>query len=329
MSRPAVQSEEPQVAPQPETRADGPTSRFVPTFPPRRAIDYADEITLHDEWGDGTAAEQVHVRASFEAATAPEHRHILNWLGDVRGLRVLDLGCGCGEAAVYFALRGARVTAVDISRGMLALTQRVAQQHGVQVTTLQQNADLLDLPTGSFDVVYAGNLLHHVDLETTLQKATRVLKPDGRFVSWDPLRHNPLINVYRRMSRDVHSADECPLSMGDVRVFRKHFQHVERSCFWLTTLWIFLRFFLIERADPRRVRYWKKIITDAQRLTPLYRRLETLDRFLLRWAPWLGRYCWNMVICARGPIRHSADEQSTTPDIASPQLHSVAEARTV
>src|SRR5262245_11398300 len=41
-------------------------------------------------------------------------------LGDVRGLAVLDLGCGTGRHALWLAAEGAAVTAVDFSEGMLA-----------------------------------------------------------------------------------------------------------------------------------------------------------------------------------------------------------------
>ena len=47
--------------------------------------------------------------------------------------RILDIGAGLGESSVYFALRGARVTAVDISPRMIELAHRLARAHGVEV----------------------------------------------------------------------------------------------------------------------------------------------------------------------------------------------------
>jgi len=99
------------------------------------------------------------------------------------------------------------------------------------------------------------------------------------------------------MAKAVRTADEMPLAMSDLDLFRSRFAHVEYRTFWLTALWVFMRFFLIERVSPAKERYWKKIITEANRLAPCYRRLEALDRRLLdRW-PFLGRYCWNVVVC--------------------------------
>jgi SAM-dependent methyltransferase len=268
---------------------------------PGRSVDFDKERQFHDEWGGTIDPDEVPVIETFEACTAPENRYITDWLGDVRGLRVLDLGCGAGEAAAYFALRGADVTAVDLSAGMLEITRRVARRYGVHVQCRQHNAERLHFDDQSFDVVYAANLLHHVNLDTCMAEVGRVLKPDGRFVSWDPLRHNPIINIYRRMAAAVRTEDETPLDIRNVDVFRRHFANVEHRCFWLAGLWIFMRFFLVDRVHPSKDRYWKKIITDADRLRKTYRRLAAADEFLIRHVPWLERMCWNLVVCARFP----------------------------
>ena len=67
---------------------------------PARKINYADEECFHDEWGKAIDPAVVPVVESFEACTAPENRFVLDWLGDVRGPRFADLGCGAGGVAV-------------------------------------------------------------------------------------------------------------------------------------------------------------------------------------------------------------------------------------
>lgn len=257
------------------------------------------EEEFHDEWAAGVDPADVTVAASFEACTAPENRFIVSLLGDIEGKEVLDLGCGLGEAAVYFAGLGARVTACDLSRGMLDTVEALARRHGAHVRVHQAPADDTGLSGGSFDVVYAANLLHHVDLDTALGEIQRLLKPGGTFVSWDPLAHNPLINVYRRMASSVRTSDEHPLRMGDLELFRQRFEGVGYRCFWLWTLLIFVRFYVWERVHPSKERYWKKILSESERLAPLYGPLEALDRVTLRVVPWLGRYCWNVVVWGR------------------------------
>jgi SAM-dependent methyltransferase len=262
----------------------------------------AREEEFHDRWAASLDPRDVLVDQSWEAATAPEHRWIRAQLGELRGKRVLDLGCGAGEAAVWFAKQGASVVASDLSADFLELVRRVAALHGTSVQTHHADADAIDLPAGSFDVVYAGNLLHHVNLEQTLDRICALLKPGGMVVTWDPLRHNPVINIYRRMASGkdgVRTEDEFPLHIRDVRHFERRFTEVRSECFWLCTLWIFVRFYLIERVHPRQDRYWKRIIREHGRLEGKYRRLERLDRALLRIFPFFKRYCWNVAICAR------------------------------
>ncbi len=256
------------------------------------------EERFHDQWAESIAPSDVKVFEFFEACTSPENRLIRSWLGNLKGKRLLELGCGAGEASVFFALCGADVTATDISGGMLDVVRRVAQLHGTEVSTEKALADEIPFADESFDVVYTANLLHHVDIPATLDEARRVLKPGGVFVSWDPLDHNPLINIYRRIATKVRTDDEHPLTMADLRHFRERFSTVQYETTWFFTLWIFLRFYLIERADPNKERYWKKIIDEHQRLESIYMRLERLDKVILRTFPFLRRYCWNIVIMA-------------------------------
>lgn len=255
------------------------------------------EREFHNKWASEVSLDDIAIEEFFEACTAPENRLILNYLGDIRNKKLLDLGCGLGESSVYFAMKGAKVTACDVSEGMLEITKKLAEARGVKVETLQSYSDNLKfLEDESFDIVYAGNLLHHVDIEKTLKEIFRVLKEGGKFVSWDPLAHNPLINVYRRIATEVRTDDEHPLKMTDLDLFKKYFKKVSYETTWFFTLWIFLRFYLIERVNPNKERYWKKIIKEHKRLEKTYYKLERLDNKFLRLFPFFKRYCWNIVV---------------------------------
>jgi len=257
------------------------------------------ESAFHDEWALSEDAAKIPVVESFEVCTAPENNQIRQWLGDVRGLSLLELGCGCGEAAVYFAMAGAKVTATDLSPGMLDLTRRVAGHHGVALETVVSSSEKLPFPDGTFDLVYAANVLHHSDIEAALAEVKRVLKPGGRACFWDPLSANPAINVYRRMANKVRTPDEHPLTRRDLKLFANYFKTVEMHFFWFFTLLIFAKFYLIDRIHPNQERYWKKIIHEADKLKPLYSRLAACDRVLLRILPFLRWFCWNVTVCVR------------------------------
>ena len=257
------------------------------------------EEDFHDHWAEQINLDEVLVDEFFEASTCPENRHIISQLPPLKGKRTLELGCGAGEASVYMAKQGADAVAGDLSEGMLEVALALAKRHQVSIETLKSSAHSIPVGDERFDIVYAANLLHHVDVERTLKESHRVLKPDGIFVSWDPLAHNPVINVYRMMATKVRTKNEHPLTMKDLELFEKIFSKVEFKMTWFLSLWIFLKFFLVDRIHPNSERYWKRIVTRHKEIGPLYKRLERADTRLLKTLPFLRRYCWNVVVVAK------------------------------
>jgi ubiquinone/menaquinone biosynthesis C-methylase UbiE len=256
------------------------------------------ERVFHDSWAASIDPTSVNIVAGFEGSTSPENRWILSQIGSLDGKYVLDLGCGAGESSVYLAARGARCVAYDLSPGMLDVAERLAALHGVSIETRAGDAAQISFPDATFDIVYAANVLHHVDTSAALAEVHRVLKPGGLACTWDPLKHNPIINVYRRMACTTRTPDEHPLDIRFVANVRTLFADVSYDTFWYATLWILLRFYLVEHLDPNRVRYWKKIVSEEPRLRAIYCRLERLDRALKR-LPFLRRYGWSIAVVAR------------------------------
>lgn len=260
------------------------------------------EETFHDGWAESENMADINVRLINEACTSPELRHIHSKLGPLQGKRLLDIGAGLGECSVYFALRGARVTSVDLSGKMLECCQKLAAKYGTSLETFKCSLeDLPILPQAPFDVVYAGNVFHHVNIEQALLKIIPNMKPAGVLTSWDPVAYNPVINVYRKMASEVRTPDEHPLTVKDLKTFQKHFDTVEVRWFWLTSLLIFILFAIIGRVHPNKERYWKKVVYEADKWAWLYKPLERLDRALLFLFPFLGPLCWNVAVMASSP----------------------------
>lgn len=257
------------------------------------------ERAFHDAWADSEDVENIDVRASNQACTAPEMRYITQRLGDIRGKKLLDVGCGLGEASVYFALLGADVTSSDLSQGMLDATSRLAQVNGVKVNLHVSAAEDMRLSDDAqFDIIYAGNLMHHVDIDQSLSRIKRHLAPGGVLVTWDPVAYNPIINVYRRMATEVRTPDEHPLKLNDIQLFRKHFVTVEARFFWLTTLIIFLLMVLVQRRNLNKERFWKVVVQEGEKWRWIYSPLEKLDNLLMLIFPPLRLLCWNVVLVA-------------------------------
>lgn len=257
------------------------------------------EERFHDQWANYVEDGDIIVDACFEACTAAENRQIIKWLGNINGKKVLELGCGFGEASVYLAKKGAEVTASDLSGGMLELAEKTAESHGVKIKTVKCSADQLPFSDHSFDIIYAANVFHHVDIQATLKECRRVLKRKGILVSYDPVDYNPVIKIYRKMASDVRTADEHPFKRSDIRLFQKYFSKVRYEGKWFFTNLIFLKFYFVDRIDPGKERYWIRRLTKHKELEPLYRRLEKADRMILRILPCLKWWCWNMVVIAR------------------------------
>lgn len=97
------------------------------------------------------------------------------------GLRVLEIGCGCGSEAERFARAGAHYTAIDLTKAALRITRqrfRLAKLHGCFV---QGDAESLPFPDGAFDFVYSHGVLHHTpDTPQAIREIYRVLSPGGR-----------------------------------------------------------------------------------------------------------------------------------------------------
>jgi len=109
----------------------------------------------------------------------------------------LEIGAGTGYFSLNLAQLGLieRPTATDISAGMLAQLARSARELGIDVRTVEAEAERLPFADASFDLVFGHAVLHHIpDLGRAFGEFARVLRPGGWLAfCGEPSRYGDLI----------------------------------------------------------------------------------------------------------------------------------------
>lgn len=122
-------------------------------------------------------------------------------LGDIKGKKLLEIGCGSGYETVEFCQKGADVTAIDFSKESIIIAKNRCKQNKIENVHIKfMNAESLQFKDNIFDKVYINKVLLHTDKERVLQECRRVLKKDGIIVINEMLKHWLFTFPYRTFS---------------------------------------------------------------------------------------------------------------------------------
>jgi ubiquinone/menaquinone biosynthesis C-methylase UbiE len=148
-------------------------------------------------------------------ATHPRSRPLDYWeytfylLGDLRGKRALEVGCGGGWMTRMMALKGALVSAIDVSEEGCISTRMKLEKDGLPFETIcTMDAHALTFPDNTFDAVLIAGVLHHVNIAKALAEARRVLKPGGKLVCFEPMRYGRFALLLRRLYLQIKGIQE-------------------------------------------------------------------------------------------------------------------------
>ncbi len=115
---------------------------------------------------------------------------MLDALGDVRGKRAIDIGCGEGRFSRVLADLGAVVTGVDLTKPLLQRAQGL--RRGNETYLLADVENMPEVDGGSFDLAVSYIVLVDLlDYRKAIAEAHRVLRPGGRFVVCNVTRCAP------------------------------------------------------------------------------------------------------------------------------------------
>jgi SAM-dependent methyltransferase len=209
---------------------------------PRASVTDAESRRANRHWWDLDADDYQQEHGAFlgdvDLVWCPEglREADVHLLGDVRGRRVLELGCGAAAGARWLAGQGAGVVGLDLSAGMLRHAREASDRSSVRVPLVQADALALPFADGAFDIVCTafGAVPFVADSAAVMREVARVLRPGGawvfsithpmRWVFWDEPDESGLVvrNSYfdrtpyvERDDRGVPTYVEQPRTLGD------------------------------------------------------------------------------------------------------------------
>lgn len=203
-------------------------------------------------------------------------------LGDITGLRVLDLGCGHGMAAVVLARRGGAVTACDLSLEYVREARSRADANSVQGQFLVCDGEHLPFADATFQRIWGNAILHHLDARQAAKELYRVMAPKSIAVFCEPWGGNRFLNWARQhvpYPGKQRTANENPLCRHDLNCLQEFFPDITIRGYQLFSM-----------------------LGRAFRHERLLSGLAWCDDIVLRRYPGWQRYCRYMVIVLRkGP----------------------------
>lgn len=133
----------------------------------------------------------------------------------LRGMQLLEVGCGVGTDLIRMARMGARVTGVEIAEVAIQLARQNFAQNDLPAKLCLMNGERLAFQDNSFDVVYAHGVLQYTaDPQRMVDEIHRVLRPGGKAV----------LMVYNRYSwlNAMSKVTKVGLEHEDAPVLRKY-----------------------------------------------------------------------------------------------------------
>ena len=155
----------------------------------------SDAARWRDEWTD-----------KAERAPNPFARTTWDVLKTTKAKMLLDLGCGDGRDALFFAEKGLEVTAIDFSESGIAILQSMNPAITASVMDIQR----VEFPDASFDAIYAHLSIHYFDDAATkdiIQNIHRMLRPGGFFFVKCKSVHDPLFGQGEKVGEDLYRTD--------------------------------------------------------------------------------------------------------------------------
>jgi SAM-dependent methyltransferase len=137
---------------------------------------------------------------TLKEKASPGDRTFFNFVGEVKGKNVLDIGCGNGLLSVYFAKMGNQVTAIDTSPSAIRNTISLAKANGLETLVTAHRLDIFELESlhRSFDLVVGKFILHHIEpFDQFVGKLFNIITKGGKGIFYENNSRNPILLFFR------------------------------------------------------------------------------------------------------------------------------------
>lgn len=184
-------------------------------------------------------------RHSFHYSYKREKRILSKLVEDFQDKNVLEIGSYTWAVWFNEDTKPKKLTCINISEAELESGKLLAKGKPFEVDHKLMDANNLTFDDNTFDVVFGGAILHHLDIEQTMSHIHRVLKPGGKIVFLEPLNMNPIYRLYRKLNPQERTPDEHALVASDFRIIKKKFtfNHYFFDFFSVITGFISLKIF--------------------------------------------------------------------------------------
>ncbi|MCM1122220.1 MAG: methyltransferase domain-containing protein [Eubacterium sp.] len=231
---------------------------------------------------------------SKKQESVPESVQFLQpFIAEMKGKRVLDIGCGNGEVSVFCARQGAQVLGIDASKSSVALTLENAQMNHVKIAqgkgeVSAECMDALDIDKfidTPFSMVVGKFILHHLEpFDIFAKKLAQVTVDNGTLIFYENSANNKLLMFFRnhivgkfgipRMGDGI----EIPLMESEINELKKYFD--------------------VEIVIPKLVLF-SLIGAYLIRFKAARKVFEMLDNFCYRHFVWMHRWSYHQILIMR------------------------------
>ena len=209
------------------------------------------------------------------------NQKFIRMLGNVKGKKILDIGCGRGNLSFYLAQKGAHVVGIDLSKNFIDFCKNEMKRLNLEIDFRIMNAQIPDFEDGSFDLIVGSRIVHHLpDIELFFRECRRILKMKGHIIFIEPLKKNPIVNMNRKyLKPKERTFYEHPLFLSEVKIAKKVFGNIQHAEYYIIS--------------PSAILF-KRFFKNSKIFRIIYKVLQLIEIPLYE-IEFLRHYCWQTI----------------------------------